>query len=109
MGEKSNVFCNARRIGGISCNYKAKSTLKVNIMNEIKTLRDIEPGHRASVQGLTSTGAMRRRLLDIGLVQGTAVECLGRSPSGDPSAYMIRGAVIAIRDEDCRNILVNSL
>ena len=49
---------------------------------------------------------MRRRLQDIGLVKNTCVRCLGRSPGGDPSAYLIRGAVIAIRAADCRDILI---
>lgn len=71
-------------------------------------LRDIAPGQRAAVQTLLSTGSMRRRLLDIGLIENTEVECLGRSPGGDPSAYLIRGAVIAIRAEDCENILVHA-
>ncbi len=62
------------------------------------SLNDINPGEHAIVNALLSTGSMRRRLLD--------VECLGRSPGGDPSAYLIRGAVIAIRSEDCQNIIV---
>ena len=45
-------------------------------------------------------------LLDIGLVNNTLVECLGRSPAGDPSAYLIRGAVIALRAQDCRQIIL---
>ena len=45
-------------------------------------------------------GAMRRRLQDIGLISGTRVECVGVSPLGDPAAYLIRGAVIALRRED---------
>lgn len=49
---------------------------------------------------------MLQRLLDIGLVQNTAVECVGVSPSGDPTAYLIRGAVIALRNEDGRHIHV---
>jgi ferrous iron transport protein A len=49
---------------------------------------------------------MRRRLLDIGLAENTVVECVGRSPSGDPAAYLIRGAVIAIRKCDGRLIRV---
>ena len=43
---------------------------------------------------------MRRRLQDIGLISGTRVECVGVSPLGDPAAYLIRGAVIALRRED---------
>jgi len=69
-------------------------------------LSEIRPGQRAVVRALQSTGSMRRRLLDIGLVENTEVECLGTSPGGDPSAYLIRGAVIAIRAEDSKKILV---
>ena len=75
-------------------------------MTEINCLNDIEPGQTAKVRELLSTGSIRRRLLDIGLIENTEVECLGRSPAGDPSAFLIRGAVIAIRREDCRNILI---
>ncbi len=70
------------------------------------TLDRIHQGEMARVRALNSTGSMRRRLLDIGLVEGTNVECLQRSPAGDPVAYLIRGAVIALRAEDSSNILV---
>lgn len=75
-------------------------------MNQHLNLNDIAPGQHAVVSALQTTGSMRRRLLDIGLIENTEVECLGRSPGGDPSAFLIRGAVIAIRSEDCENILV---
>ncbi len=41
-----------------------------------------------------------KRLVDLGLTEGTAVKCLLKSPLGDPAAYGIRGAVIAIQKED---------
>lgn len=75
-------------------------------MSELR-LPDIPPGGSAVVKRLCARGNMRRRLLDLGLVEGARVECLGRSPLGDPSAYVIRGAVIAIRSEDSRNIIVS--
>ena len=75
-------------------------------MTEINCLNDIEPGQTAKVRELLSTGSIRRRLLDIGLIENTEVECLGRSPAGDPSAFLIRGAVIAIRREDGRKIWI---
>ena len=78
------------------------------VMNEHFCLNDIAPGQHAVVSRLQSTGSMRRRLLDIGLVENTDVECLGRSPAGDPSAFLIRGAVIAIRSEDCADILIRA-
>ena len=72
----------------------------------INCLSEIDPGECAVVNALLTTGSMRRRLLDIGLVENTDIECLGRSPGGDPTAFLIRGAVIAIRSEDCEKILV---
>lgn len=77
-------------------------------MNKASSLNDINPGQTAKIKELLSTGSIRRRLLDIGLIENTEVECLGRSPGGDPSAFLIRGAVIAIRSEDCNNILIRS-
>ena len=76
-------------------------------MNEnIVALCKIPEGKTARVCSLLSTGSMRRRLQDIGLTPGTRVECLQKSPAGDPIAYLIRGAVIALRSEDSQKILV---
>ena len=70
------------------------------------TLNNIPEGETVRVSQLLSTGAMRRRMLDIGLIEGTDIECLKKSPGGDPIAYLIRGAVIALRSEDSSQILV---
>lgn len=71
-----------------------------------RRLCDLLPGQTAAVYQLLHAGAMRRRLQDIGLLPGTPVTCLGRSPGGDPAAYQIRGAVIAIRQADSARVLV---
>ena len=73
-----------------------------------QTLNTIPEGGKVRVSRLLSSGSMRRRLLDIGLIENTDVECIGTSPGGDPSAYLIRGAVIAIRSEDCSGILIEA-
>ncbi len=78
-------------------------------MPEIISLEKLIPGQRARVCHINTTGSMKRRLLDIGLVSGTVVECIGISPMGDPKAYLIRGAVIAIRNEDSKDICVKIL
>ena len=72
----------------------------------MKTLNEIMPGGFATVKEIITDGDMRRRLLDIGLIPGTLVECIGKSPGGDPKAFLIRGAVIAIRAEDAAGIAV---
>ena len=77
-------------------------------MNNRNTLNDIAPGQKATIKEILSSQSIKRRLLDIGLVENTTVECVGESPSGDPLAFLIRGAVIAIRREDCLNICISS-
>ncbi len=63
-------------------------------------------GEKAKVKCLTSDGITRRRMLDLGLISDTEVEALQKSPSGDPIAYFIRGAVIALRSEEASKIFV---
>ncbi|HHW30626.1 MAG TPA: ferrous iron transport protein A [Clostridiaceae bacterium] len=63
-------------------------------------------GKKAVVKALTSDGIIRRRMLDLGLVSNTVIEALQKSPSGDPTAYQIRGAVIALRSEEASKIMV---
>lgn len=72
----------------------------------MNSLDKIKPGEHAVISKLNISGSMRRRLLDMGLIENTEVECVGKSPAGDPLAFLIRGAVIAIRSEDCCGITV---
>ena len=74
-------------------------------MNDIQPLTNLQCGQTARVGKLTIQGSMRRRLQD-GLIEGTKVECVQKSPAGDPVAYLIRGAVIALRAEDSAGVLV---
>lgn len=66
-------------------------------------------GQRGVVTSLAAEGIGRRRMLDLGLVPGTIVESVRRSPAGDPTAYIIRGTVIALRSEESSKIFVNPL
>ncbi|MDF2567864.1 MAG: FeoA family protein [Oscillospiraceae bacterium] len=75
-------------------------------MQDIYPLSQLREGQEAKVTGILATGSMRRRLQDIGIIEGTNVECLQKSPAGDPIAYLIRGAAIALRKEDSSDILV---
>ncbi len=77
-------------------------------MTSTISLNQLAPGQSAKVKELKTAGSMRRRLLDLGLIAHTEVMCLGRSPLGDPSAYLIRGAVIAIRTKDSQNIIIET-
>ena len=77
------------------------------MQQQLTTLDHLEIGSTARVVSLRSEGTQRRRMLDLGLIAGTSVSALQRSPAGDPVAYFIRGAVIALRREDAQNILVD--
>lgn len=75
-------------------------------MEKLQPLCALKDGETGVVSHLTATDGMRRRLLDLGLVRDTAVTCIGHSPAGDPAAYSIRGAIIAIRAVDGATIFV---
>ena len=73
----------------------------MNDKNDITTLDALAPGQCAVVECVKDF-PLSGRLRDLGLVPGTSVRCLYRAPFGDPSAYCIRGAVIALRQRDSR-------
>ena len=68
------------------------------------TLDELKPNMTATVTSLHSSGPNRRRLMDLGIVSGTQVSVEMVSPLGDPVAYRIRGAVIALRRKQAREI-----
>lgn len=112
---------------GVYCSHQAffwkeDDVLKTNFYSEQETtvsstgqlhpripLSALAPNQVATVESLKNEGSMRQRLLDLGLTKDTTVCCVGRSPAGDPSAYDIRGAIIALREQDSRSILVRIL
>lgn len=71
-----------------------------------RTMRDMRVGEKSRVVCVKNCGTMRRRLSDLGLITGTEIECVQRSPFGDPMAYLIRGAVIALRACDSKKIYI---
>lgn len=73
-------------------------------MCEKISLNRLPIGSRMLVYSIGGAEAMRRRLEDLGLVEGTEITCLMASPLGDPRAYQIRGAVIALRREDAARV-----
>ena len=77
-------------------------------MREVKarTLGSLGVGNQAIIKGISPRcrGVERRRLLDLGIVPGTHIEAEMISPSGDPTAYRIRGAMIGLRREQAQLI-----
>ena len=71
-----------------------------------KRLSALSVSERGVVKALLLTGGARRRLLDVGLVPGTLVECVGESPLRGMKAYFVRGARIAIRTIDADSVVL---
>ncbi len=81
------------------------------LIDRENVLAGLAPGGRGTVLGLAAgcRGPERRRLLDLGFVPGTVVEVEMVSPNGDPTAYRVRGAVIALRREQAALIRIEPL
>ncbi|MCL2146827.1 MAG: ferrous iron transport protein A [Synergistaceae bacterium] len=71
-----------------------------------KSLSGLHEGERAQVVSLLNESSIKRRLQDLGLVEGTRVNCIQKCPNEDMVAYGIRGAIIAMRAEDADCVLV---
>lgn len=76
---------------------------------ELLPLNLLPIGCTARVRQINAHGALRRRLMDLGLIIGTEVKAVRKSLSGDPTLYEIRGAMIALRCEEASQILVERL
>lgn len=69
-------------------------------------LDQVHIGQTCVIQELKATGTQRRRMLDLGFIKDTEVKAIRRSPLGDPTAYLVRETVIALRKEEASKILV---
>lgn len=76
---------------------------------DLMPLSDLAVGTSCRVSSIELVGLLRRRILDLGILPGTVVACVRRSPAGDPTAYAVRGATIALRQDDARHIKVAML
>ena len=73
-------------------------------MESKRSLVSLGQGQRAGISAVGGDEAMRRRLMELGFVPGADARRLFSSPGGGMAAYFIRGAVIALRDEDAEKV-----
>ena len=76
------------------------------MMNQVIPLNEVPEGRQAVIRGLREKQGFEKRLSDLGFVEGSAVTPLFLSPSGDPRAFFLRGAVVALRRDAAQGILV---
>ncbi len=71
------------------------------------SLDKLEVNKTAKVCSIKLKNNLKKRLADLGLVENSIIKKIYISPFGDPCAYLIMGSVIALRNSDCKNIIVN--
>lgn len=72
----------------------------------MKTLRDVKIGETAVIEKLHGEGALRRRIMDMGLTRGTEVYVRKVAPLGDPLELTVRGYELSLRKGDAESIQV---
>lgn len=70
------------------------------------SLDELQNGCTATVLSIKTNANLKQRLMDIGFVKGATVKVVHQSPSGNPRAYLIKGVVIALRNCDASEIVV---
>jgi ferrous iron transport protein A len=72
-------------------------------------LTELSLGESAQVVEILAEDKQRRRLLDLGLTEGTRVVAKRKSPSGAPKAFLIRGTLLALRSAETDLVVVKSI
>ena len=72
----------------------------------MRTLRDVRIGESAVVKKLYGEGALRRRIMDMGITKGVTVKVRKTAPLGDPLELTVRGYELTLRKDDAANIKV---
>ncbi len=72
----------------------------------MKTLRAVQPGQTVTIKKLHGEGAVRRRIMDMGLTRGTEVFVRKVAPLGDPVEVNVRSYELSLRKADCEMIEV---
>ncbi len=75
----------------------------------MKTLRDAKIGDTVKVQKLTGTGAIKRRLMDMGITKGVEIYLRKVAPLGDPLEVTLRGYELSLRKSEAENVLVEEV
>ncbi|WP_296627910.1 ferrous iron transport protein A [uncultured Negativibacillus sp.] len=72
----------------------------------MKTLKDVKPGQTATVLKLHGEGAVKRRIMDMGITKGVEVFVRKVAPLGDPIEVNVRSYELSLRKADCEQIEV---
>ncbi len=72
----------------------------------MKTLKDVKAGETAKVKRLAGEGALKRRIMDMGITKGTEIFVRKLAPLGDPIEVTVRGYELTLRKSEAESIAV---
>ncbi len=75
-------------------------------MSSHPNLKNVPVGESAKVLRVTSHGALRQRILDMGITRGTALQVIKRAPLGDPIEILVRGYTLSLRRSEAEHIII---
>ena len=75
-------------------------------MDNYFSLDNLPVGKSATINSLLFKGLERQRIMNLGLIKGTKIKVVQKSPIGDPTAYAFKGTIIALRASDAKKIII---
>jgi ferrous iron transport protein A len=72
----------------------------------VRTLKEVKPGETVVVRRLMGEGALKRRIMDMGITKGISLFVRKVAPLGDPIEVRVRGYELSVRKEDAKLIIV---
>lgn len=72
----------------------------------MKTLKDVRVGETVSVEKLQGEGALKRRIMDMGITKGAEIYVRKVAPLGDPIEITVRGYELSVRKSEAENVIV---
>lgn len=73
---------------------------------ETRALSELEPEEHGTIQQIGGRGALRKRLLDMGVVPGAEIEVVRVAPLGDPIEYMVKGYRLSLRRSEAAHVSI---
>ena len=71
-------------------------------------LSELEPGKAGIIQEIDGDDSLAGRLMELGLIDGEEIHCIGRAPMGDPTEYSIRGFRLSLRWAEANRVILTS-
>ena len=74
-------------------------------MLEEINLKNLSIGDEVIIKNVLADGEIKKRLYDLGFIKGSKIKCILKSPLNNPTAYFIKGTIIALRDDVAKKII----